>query len=264
MAGREMRIMTDLKRDYQADRFVYRFEAASELGLVRKNNEDALVLAPDAALFGVCDGLGGHAAGEVASALAVEEFLATMREPRAALDPAAALARAVANANRRIIADQRNDATLLGMGTTLSALWLAAKPGEAAVVHIGDSRVYRYHAGALEQLTEDHSPVFRLFKRGLISKTEMQHHPQKSLIERCLGIDPSVQPQILFLTPDAGDRFLIATDGLTDNLSDDQISLVLGERSFEGALTAMFEEVYRAGAPDNISAVLVEIARTVD
>jgi len=130
---------------------------------------------------------------------------------------------------------------------------------EAAIAHIGDSRVYRYRDSSLEQLTEDHSPVFELYKKGMITKEEMQRHPHKSLIDRCLGISSVVEPQIFSVPLRPGDRFLISTDGLTDSLSDAQISKILAERSLESALGRLFDQAYRAGAPDNISVVLIEI-----
>ncbi|HXK61840.1 MAG TPA: protein phosphatase 2C domain-containing protein [Acidobacteriota bacterium] len=246
-------------REYRKGDVSYRYAAASKVGLVRKNNEDTLLLVPEVGLFGVCDGLGGHAAGEIASSLAADAFSKAISESRQA-DIWDVLFQAILRANSSIMEEQSRTPALTGMGTTLSAIWIGVGgSNEAAIAHIGDSRIYRYRDSSLEQLTEDHSPVFELYRRGFISKEEMQRHPQKSLIDRCLGISSVVEPQILSLPLHPGDRFLISTDGLTDSLNDDQISGTLKECSLEGALGRLFEDAYRAGAPDNITVVLVEI-----
>jgi len=251
-------------REYCKDQLRYHFCSLSKIGLVRKNNEDSLLLLPEIGLFGVCDGLGGHAAGEVASSLAAGAFGKAVSESGEA-DAWQVLFQAILKANLSIMEEQSRTPGLMGMGTTLSAIWLGVKvSNEVAVAHIGDSRVYRYRDSALEQLTEDHSPVFELFKKGMISKEEMQRHPHKSLIDRCLGISSVVEPQIFSLPLRRGDRFLISTDGLTDSLSDDQICKTLAESSLESALGRLFDQAYRAGAPDNISVVLVEIAESAE
>jgi PPM family protein phosphatase len=236
----------------------FRFCSDSDVGLVRRNNEDALVLLPEEGLFGVCDGLGGHIGGEVASSMAAEVLLDTIRG-KSKEDPQVALFQAITEANRRIAEAQSEDSSLQGMATTVSAVWLGVGDRQIAIGHLGDSRIYCYHNQVLEQLTEDHSPVFELFKKGLITKEEMQRHPQKSLIDRCLGIFPVVEPQILLLAARPGDLFLIATDGLTDALTDLQISEIVSLNAAHEILSRLFEAAYRAGAPDNVSAVLVEI-----
>ena len=246
-------------REYCKDRVRYRFCSSSKLGLVRKNNEDSVVLLPEFGLFGVCDGLGGHAAGEVASSLAAGAFGRAVSES-GEVDIRQVLFQAILKANLSIMEEQARTPALTGMGTTLSAIWLGVKVSdEAAIAHLGDSRVYRYRDSSLEQLTEDHSPVFELYKKGMITKEEMQRHPHKSLIDRCLGISSVVEPQIFSVPLRPGDRFLISTDGLTDSLSDAQISKILAERSLESTLGRLFDQAYRAGAPDNISVVLIEI-----
>jgi len=248
---------------YRKDQVSYRYCAASKIGLVRKNNEDTLLTLPDLGLFAVCDGLGGHAAGEIASSLAAAAFGRAVSESQRK-DIWEVLFQAIVNANSSIMEEQSRTPALTGMGTTLSAMWVGGgDSGQGAIAHIGDSRIYRYRNGELEQLTEDHSPVFELYKKGLISKEEMQKHPHKSLIDRCLGISSVVEPQIFSIPLHPGDRFLISTDGLTDSLSDDQIFRTLAECSLESALGRLFNEAYRAGAPDNITVVLVEIIQPV-
>jgi serine/threonine protein phosphatase PrpC len=248
--------------EYGKDPVRYRFCASSKIGLVRKNNEDSLLLLPEIGLFGVCDGLGGHAAGEVASSLAAAVFGKAVSESGEEADVSQILFQAILEANLAIIREQARTPGLAGMGTTLSAIWLGARASsEAAIAHIGDSRLYRYRDSFLKQLTEDHSPVFELYKKGMISKEEMQRHPHKSLIDRCLGISSVVEPEIWSLPLRLGDRFLISTDGLTDSLSDTQIGKILAARSLESGLGNLFDQAYRAGAPDNISVVLVEITQ---
>jgi PPM family protein phosphatase len=238
----------------------FRFSSDSDVGLVRRNNEDALIILPEEGLFGVCDGLGGHIGGEVASSLAADVLLETIRG-KSKENPSRTFFQAITEANRRIAEAQSRDLSLQGMATTVSAVWLGVGDNQIAIGHLGDSRIYRYRKHLLEQLTEDHSPVFELFKKGLITKEEMQRHPQKSLIDRCLGIFPVVEPQILLLAVEMADLFLIATDGLTDALTDLQISEILRRNTPENMLPRLFEEAYHAGAPDNISAVLIEITR---
>lgn len=242
----------------------YSYFARSEVGLVRTNNEDALLLAPEAGLFGVCDGLGGHAGGEVASALASEVLLRALQHPGQG-EACRLLAEAINEANRRIMEEQSRNRALVGMGTTLSAVWIGAESGNrVAIAHIGDSRVYGYRKGVLNQLTEDHSPVFALYKKGLITREEMRRHPHKGVIDRCLGIYPNVSPEIFSTAIESHDRLVISTDGLTDSLSDEEISLILREDELETAVDHLIEGAYKAGAPDNVTVVLVEIGQLDD
>jgi len=246
-------------KSFEKNSVVYSYAAQSDRGLVRANNEDSLILLPDEGLFGVCDGLGGHAGGEVASSLAAEVFSRCIRKA-GELDPLKTLRSALIEVNGQILEQQQCNNDLRGMATTLSVIWISpVNPGEAWMAHVGDSRIYRLRNTVFEQLTEDDSPVFKLFKRGLISKDQMQRHPQKSLIDQCLGIFPQVQAQIRPLPIERGDLFLIASDGLTDNLADAQIAEILTAHPAETAAQELVRGACAAGGSDNITLVLVLI-----
>ena len=243
---------------YQKGSLQYVYQARSDVGQVRTNNEDSLIEEPAIGLFGVCDGLGGHAAGEVASSIAastLEEFAQKTPE-----SPDGTLESGIQEANRRILSDQAANAEHRGMGTTISSLWLVPdNSGSAWVGHVGDSRMYLQRADKLEQLTEDHSPVFRLFKQGVLTKDQMQQHPQKNLLDRSLGVFPQVKADVLSVSLTVDDIFLICTDGLTDGLSDQEIQSILTTSPISEAadqLTAMANE---KGGLDNITVVLVQI-----
>ena len=243
---------------YQKGSLQYVYQARSDVGQVRSNNEDALIEEPAIGLFGVCDGLGGHAAGEVASSIAAEtlkEFAQNVSE-----SPDGTLESGILEANRRIMSDQAANPEHRGMGTTVTSLWLMPEnSGSGWIGHVGDSRMYLQREDDLKQLTEDHSPVFRLFKQGVLTKDQMQHHPQKNLLDRSLGVFPQVKADVLSVPLISEDIFLICTDGLTDVLSDQEIHAILTTCSIKDAadqLTAMAND---KGGPDNITVVLVQI-----
>jgi serine/threonine protein phosphatase PrpC len=239
--------------------FGFRQEARSDMGRVRSRNEDCLIVAPDLGLFGVCDGMGGHAAGEVASSIAVQ---ALQEELAATADfSSEALRQAIATADKRIFRDQDKCAQHRGMGTTLSALWLVPESSPRGWIgHVGDSRIYRHHQGGLQQLTVDHSPVFRLFQSGLLGKDEMQSHPYKHVLDRALGLQPPVDADVFPVEVEVGDVFLICTDGLTDVLIDQEIDEVLkSERLLAWIADQLVSRANQKGGIDNISLVLVEI-----
>ncbi len=238
--------------------FSFRCQSITDIGLVRRNNEDTLILAPEIGLLGVCDGLGGHASGEVASEIAsrtLAELLA-----RRISEPETALAEGLRIANDRILREQAEHPQHRGMGTTLSALWMVPNgSGQAWIVHIGDSRIYRLRNGRLAQITDDHSPVYRLHKQGVLTKDQMLEHPQKNLLDRSLGILPSVEPDIFLFDLRAGDRVLICTDGLTDTLRDREIEGLLADNGLEEAIHELVEAAKAKGGFDNITLAILEI-----
>ncbi len=229
--------------------------ALSDRGLVRANNEDAYLVRPEDCLCAVCDGLGGHAAGEVASNLAVEALRDRIHgSPQ---DAAKVLLDAIEEANRKILRDQQLHPERMGMGTTLSSIWMPWSDQNVAwIAHIGDSRIYRFRAGTLTQLTEDHSPVFRLFKEGSISKDQLRMHPQKNLIERSLGLATYVNCDIFKIAIEPGDIFLLCTDGLSDCLSDNEIAGFLSRGEWDQLPAMLVEGALEAGGYDNVTVVL--------
>src|SRR5438309_6117180 len=196
---------------------------ATDVGRVREINEDRFLI-DDARLFAVADGVGGHQAGEVASQAAVETLRDSFTEPTTE-----ALVEAVEQANRAVWDMAEANAEQRGMGTTLTALALVDEQGEErlAVVNVGDSRAYLFQQNELEQLTEDHSLVEQLVREGQLTPEEAHVHPQRSIITRALGLDPDVEVDNWELAPAAGDRILLCSDGLTNEVSDDRIASVL-------------------------------------
>lgn len=243
---------------YRSGPYSFRCQSVTDVGLVRRNNEDTLILAPEIGLLGVCDGLGGHASGEVASEIAsktLAELLAS-----GLLEPETALSNGLRTANERILKEQADHPQHRGMGTTLSALWLVPNgSGQAWIVHIGDSRVYRLRQGRLSQITEDHSPVFRLHKQGVLTKDQMLEHPQKNLLDRSLGILPTVEPDIFRTDLRTGDRVLICTDGLTDYLKDGEIERILAGNSIEQATQELVAAAKAKGGFDNITLAILDV-----
>ncbi|MDA2934767.1 Stp1/IreP family PP2C-type Ser/Thr phosphatase, partial [Acidobacteria bacterium AH-259-D05] len=246
---------------YQMGSLEYEYQARSDIGRVRTNNEDSLIEAPALGFFGVCDGLGGHAAGEVASSIASS----TLRElvQQASESPEIVLRRGIDEANRRILSDQAENPQRQGMGTTVSSLWLMSEEsGLGWIGHVGDSRIYLQRGDQFTQLTEDHSPVFRLFKQGLLNKNQMQRHPQKNLLDRSLGVLPIVEVDVFPVSFISDDLILICSDGLTDCLSDEEIRLVLNVGSIEEAADQLVLAANNKGGGDNITLVLVRISKT--
>ncbi len=243
---------------YKRGSLQYVYEARSDVGQVRSNNEDSLIEAPDMGLFGVCDGLGGHVAGEIASSIAattLEEAVKTASEL-----PDEALRAGIRDANQRILRDQSANPEHRGMGTTVTSLWLMPEDsGLGWIGHVGDSRMYLQRENGLEQLTEDHSPVFRLFQQGVLTKDQMQHHPQKNLLDRSLGVFPNLKVDVFSVSLNSEDIVLICTDGLTDALSDSEIESILTSSSMSDAADQLTATANEKGGLDNITVVLVQI-----
>ncbi len=255
--------MSDVKMEsktYRKDFLEYEYQARSDVGQVRTNNEDSLIEAPDLGFFGVCDGLGGHAAGEVASGLASSTL--TELVEKATGTPEEVLREGIEEANRRILNDQEDSPERSGMGTTVSSLWLMPEnSGLGWIGHVGDSRVYLKRGGQFTQLTEDHSPVYRLFKHGLINKDQMHHHPQKNLLDRSLGVLPSIDMDVFSVSFTIEDVFLICSDGLTDTVTDGELEQVLQTESLTEAADQLVMAANNNGGPDNITVVLVKILK---
>lgn len=226
----------------------------SNVGRMRSGNEDAYLIAPP--LFAVADGLGGHQAGEVASTLAIDTLLETA--PRAA-DPKS-LGRAVRRANAAVIEAAATGKGKTGMGTTLTAVMVEGT--RLAIAHVGDSRAYLLHLGTLEQLTDDHSLVADLVSQGRITAEESRTHPNRSVITRALGSDPDMMADVFEAQVAPGDRLLLATDGLTSMVPDDEIEQVLATSSTPDiAVDDLIERALKAGGQDNVTVVVVDIER---
>ncbi len=246
---------------YQHGGIRFRVAQRSDQGLVRNNNEDALIASPEQGLFGVCDGMGGHAAGEIASTLASSALREQVSSCRA--NPGEALREGIELANNRIFEEQAQNPLYRGMGTTVSALWLSPRgESDCWVVHVGDSRIYRKNASGLSQITIDHSPVYRLYQQGHLSKDQMRRHPHKNLLDRSLGVMPMVEPDVFETQAASGDVFLVCSDGLTDELTDREIREILSENPLEEAAAQLVAQAKATGGRDNISLILIQILET--
>jgi PPM family protein phosphatase len=222
----------------------------TDTGRQRSANEDSLfVRAP---IFVVADGMGGAQAGEVASKSAADSF---DRELPAAA-PERVLEETIEAANRTIHEHARTDPDLAGMGTTITAAIVDPAAEEVAIGHVGDSRAYRLRAGKLERLTRDHSLVEEMRRKGQLTDAQAEDHPQRSIITRALGPEPEVVADLQTVPAQAGDVFLICSDGLTTMLGDEQIARLLSRAtSMQSAVRALVDEANRAGGRDNITVV---------
>jgi serine/threonine protein phosphatase PrpC len=222
----------------------------TDTGRQRSANEDSLFTRPP--LFFVADGMGGAQAGEVASKTAVESFDKEL--PKA--PPELLLQETIEAANRTIHEHAREDPGLAGMGTTITATIVDLDAEEVAIGHVGDSRAYRLRGNKLERLTRDHSLVEEMRRKGQLTDAQAEDHPQRSIITRALGPEPEVEVDLQTVPAQAGDVFLICSDGLTTMLGDEQIARLLARAtSMQSAVRALVDEANRAGGRDNITVI---------
>lgn len=241
----------------------------SDVGRVRVSNEDSYGFDMRQGVFVVCDGMGGHAAGEVASKLAVETVLSYFRdhEPMAAdaslIDAplgAQLLSDAVNKANESILEYAEGHASASGMGTTLVAARFAE--GKFTTAHIGDSRIYLMRNGSLLQLTEDHSLVMEQVRRGIMTVEEARKSTAQHIITRALGTEDNSPPDLAEFPAEVGDILMLTTDGVLRHLEDHQIHTLLAEAlSLQAACDALIEMALDAGGEDNATCVLIRVKR---
>jgi serine/threonine protein phosphatase PrpC len=233
------------------------YGARSDQGKVRSSNEDYWVANPDSKLFMVADGMGGHAAGEIASQITASTVAEVISDSSSGLSMEELLRFAVQKANARVYETQRLKSEYRGMGSTLTALKL--DDGHYYVAQVGDSRAYLFREQALVQLTRDHSLVWPLYESGMLSKDDISRHPQKNLITRSIGTHPQVDPDIQSGAALAGDIYLLCSDGLTDVLLDSEIEQILssGGNDPSALIELLINAANAAGGPDNVTAVVV-------
>jgi serine/threonine protein phosphatase PrpC len=248
-----------MKTEYVAD-----YSRCSDVGLVRKANEDNCdyrIATPNGDLFVVCDGMGGHAGGAVASKIAVESIVNYFQQQQYP-DVQQALNDAVCCANMQILGRAQEDPALKGMGTTACIVLVQ---GEAAyIAHCGDSRIYLYVAGEkyLHRITEDHSYVMSLVKSGELDDREAEHHPKKNIILRALGIKSNIEPEVApqAVLPARGDIFLICSDGLSGMVDDNGIEAILQQDvPLEQKTAALIQAAKDGGGKDNITVQLIQV-----
>lgn len=241
------------------------FAAKTDLGRVRENNEDKFdfwepedtgTLASRGRLYAVADGMGGHAAGQIASEMALKAFAASYYAGSSA-DVEEALARAVAQANAFVHDTQRAVPSRRGMGCTLVAAAIVGT--DAFIVWAGDSRAYRITADAIEPLTEDHSWVGDQLRAGVITPEEAETHPYRNIITRCLGPEPGVTPDVKKVPLAEGDILLLCTDGLTGPLRDGEIAAAARGVAPSFACRNLIDLANERGGPDNITVALIRI-----
>lgn len=232
--------------------------AATHPGLVRSGNEDAFVVEP--MVFGVADGMGGHQAGEVASAIAAGTVRDRLSTGAATVDVAVA---AVVEANAAIFQEAYTNAEQRGMGTTLTAITVLAAEGHTpkfVLVNVGDSRTYVMRAGRLRRVSIDHSYVQELVSTGHITEAEARNHPRRNIVTRALGIEPTVRVDTWVLPLVKGDRFLLCSDGLVDEVEDAEIAVILAEHAQpQDAADALVAAANSHGGRDNTTVVVVDV-----
>ncbi len=241
----------------------------TDVGRKRKHNEDNYALDVEEGLFIVADGMGGHAAGEVASKITVEtigEFISATRQKEEATWPfkynhqlhfnSNRLAVAIEKANERVMAAVAAQPWLKGMGTTVVAGLLNEEI--LSLAHVGDSRAYLFRKGQLSLLTDDHSWVHEQVTAGILTEEEAKSHPLKNVVTRALGGGPSVAPDLQELTFSPGDCFLFCSDGLTTMLSDEEIrDYTAAERDPQTLCRQLVDMANEKGGVDNITVVVV-------
>ena len=231
---------------------------ATDTGKKRRRNEDDYVVEPP--LFAVADGMGGAQAGELASSLAAG---AVRDDQSGAGSGERHVVELIQEANRRVYQRSSEDATVSGMGTTMTVALV--EDGHVAFGHVGDSRAYLVRGGTLEQLTEDHSLVQELVRSGQLSPEEAGTHPQRSVITRALGSDPDVDVDTFSIDAHEGDLFMLCSDGLT-SMVDDEVILRTVEKhreNLQAAAKALIRAANKAGGEDNITVVFFEIGEDV-
>ena len=235
-----------------------RYTVQSDVGLLREGNEDSAYAGPH--LLAIADGMGGHAAGEVASAVAIAT-LAPLDADTTGVDKLQALADAIADANAELKQIAQADPATEGMGTTLTALLWSGD--EVALCHIGDSRGYLLRDGVFHQITHDHTLVQSLVDEGRLTPEAAASHPQRSLVMRALQSSVPAEPDLAMLKAKVGDRFLLCSDGLSDVVTDETVQKTLIELTdLDEAVSQLINLAIRSGGPDNITCVLADVIET--
>jgi serine/threonine protein phosphatase PrpC len=241
----------------------------TDIGLVRKNNEDNFGYDTRSGIFVVCDGMGGQAAGEVASKIAVDTVLGYFRKEEKSRDTevlgreivevsgrANALANAIQLANKAIREVSAHDTERGGMGCTIVAVRVEGKL--FSIAHVGDSRIYLIRRGAIQQLTMDHSLVMEQVRRGMITLEEAERCQMQNVIVRALGSEDSVEPDLADLSLQEGDTLLLCSDGLSRYVKDAAMLEVINHiENLEGACDGLIEAAKSGGSDDNITCMLI-------
>lgn len=223
----------------------------THIGSIRKNNQDTLLLAKG--IYGVADGMGGHNGGEVASSEAVVLLKKALigKEPDIHW-----LEDAIIKVNHDLYLKQKDDESLMGMGTTLTVLW--EQEDNLLLGHVGDSRVYLLRDGTFSKVTHDHSVVEEMIRQGILTKEKAKVHPYRNVVTRAVGSGETIEVDTMVLERKDKDVWLICSDGLTSMVDDEEIEKVLKGHAIERSLEILMELALQNGGRDNISIVLLE------
>jgi len=236
--------------------------ARSAVGLVRNGNEDSALTGSQ--LIAVADGMGGHAGGEVASAVAINtlsEIAPTFTNSDIDSESASDLfLNSLHTIDGQIRAVTQDEPQLAGMGTTLTSLFINSS--EISLLHVGDSRAYRLRGNDLEQLSADHTVLQELLNNGLISESEAQVHPQRSMLTQALMGEGNLEPSLHIFEGKVKDRYLLCSDGLTGVLSDKEIKSLIKGKDATAAIDALIDATYINGAPDNVTVILADLVES--
>ena len=234
----------------------------TDKGKQRSNNQDSYVnyFSSHFALFVVCDGMGGHRAGDTASKVASESIQDYLISAKGRSDYEKMLVEAVQAANRKVYDLAQTDPDYFNMGTTCVAVLVTG--GEAIIAHVGDSRAYLMRERSLRQLTEDHSLVQKLVNQGLLTYEGARNHPDRSTLTRAVGTDETVKVEVDRLTLEEGDRILLCSDGLTSMVEDETIlEILLSDEEAKNQVTSLVQAALDKGGADNITVTVFEYRR---
>jgi protein phosphatase len=235
----------------------YTFAVLTDCGIKRDSNEDTSGVSAEHGVYVVCDGMGGAAAGEIASSLAVNEMLRLLGNLDRKKPIEEAVVEAIRTANEAIYSRAEEDPQLNGMGTTL--VGLAIEGRRVLVFNVGDSRCYLLRNGKLAQISQDHSLVEEQVRMGHLTQEEAQRSPIRNVITRALGTQPSVEPDLFPIEAEPGDIFLLCSDGLSGEVSDPQIEALLADEvPLTEVCANLVEAANLAGGNDNITCLLVQ------
>ncbi|NJM98613.1 MAG: Stp1/IreP family PP2C-type Ser/Thr phosphatase [Phormidesmis sp. RL_2_1] len=235
------------------------FAGLTDVGLYRNANQDSYYLSPTGDLFIVADGMGGHTGGQEASRLATE-IIQTYLQDHTDSDCTSSnlLEQAILAANQAILNDQKHHPERADMGTTVVVVMV--RDGDFWCAHVGDSRLYLLRESGFMQMTQDHTWVSQALKEGELSLEQLQHHPWRHILSQCVGREDLSKIETQRLTIESGDRLLLCSDGLTEELSDDAIITCLQAASTcEGAAIALVDAAKSQGGRDNITAVVLAV-----
>jgi serine/threonine protein phosphatase PrpC len=239
--------------------YYFATSARSAVGLVRSGNEDSALASKN--LIAVADGMGGHAAGEVASSLAIKTLVQSAQvftHPDIDEESADDLyLQAIQEADLSLKSAVEENPALSGMGTTLTSLLLRGT--SVALLHIGDSRAYRLRGSAFEQLSVDHTVIQELLNQGAISESDIATHPQRSVLTQVLMGEGNIEVPLPVIDVKVGDRFLVCSDGLSSVLTEKEIKSLLKGKDRDAAVAALVDATYINGAPDNVTLVIGDI-----